>query len=150
MFIYALFIIFAMVLYSVLNMEYKRQKRLCWPQTRAIFLDDDLRLSTISYDEVKREKYYTNYLRKPYRYVANGHLYENRHIERKRKVYTLPQSQDYIQEVLKRSNSMVRFNPEKPQESYLIMDDPYFGWPMVSVFVLTLIILLSGVMVMKI
>ena len=52
-------------------------------------------------------------------------------------------------DMIERCNGMVRFNPDKPQESYLVMDDPYMGWPMVSIIVLKLLILLSAIMVMK-
>lgn len=103
----------------------------------------------MGFDEVKRKKYYTNYLRKPYRYVANGYLYENRFIERKRLKLDATQSEVYLKDMIERSNGMVRFNPDKPQESYLVMDDPYMGWPMVSIIVLMLLILLSAIMVMK-
>lgn len=123
-------------------LEYRRQKRMCWPQAQIMFLDPDMKLGYLIYKLGKRIRLYTNYLQEPYRYMSGGRIYESRGIEPKRRKFGLQQANTYKNGIRVRLTDKVRFNPANPRESYLLMGSSHLNWLMIGLWVLAIFAIL--------
>lgn len=130
-------------LYLALNFELWRQERLCWPQVRVVFFDENKKPSYNANFE-RKENYYRTFYKEPYYYIVKGKWYKGQHKNAADQMTAGKESIEAMRSILKESQGKARFNPNNPKESYLIIEGSTFGWPQ---FILTIVfmILMLGV-----